>query len=71
MNEYGERVTYDWFVEYIETYKSPGYVRDDGHTNLQHNEEGRKPSERGWTWFSPEWDWDDEDGYPFSSREFS
>ncbi len=68
MDEYGERKDYHWFVHMIETYKAPGYVREDGHKNLQHNEQGtidQRP------WFNPEYDWDDEDGYAFCSREFS
>ena len=66
-DEYNELIDYDWFVEYIETEKAPNYVRPkDGHKNLVHNEEGRKEG-----WFNPEWDWDDPEGYSFSSRNFS
>ncbi len=68
MDEYGDRVNYDWFINLIETYKAPGYVREDGHKNLQHNEQGRIDKR---PWFNPEYDWDDEDGYAFCSREFS
>ena len=68
MDEYGDRVHYDWFVNFIEDYKSPGYIREDGRKNLQHNEQGRIDSR---PWFNPEYDWDDEDGYAFCSREFS
>lgn len=71
MDEYGEQVDYNWLVEYIENEKKPGYVRDDGHKNLQHNEEGKKADSSGYSWFNPEYDWDDEEGYSFSSREFS
>lgn len=67
-NEYGESVDYDWFVKYVETEKSPGWVREDGHKNLQHNEAGRTDK---YPWFDPEYDWDDEAGYSFGSREFS
>lgn len=66
-DEYGERIDYDWFVQYVEGEKRPGFVRQDGHKNLQHNEEGRKPA----GWYNPEYDWDDEEGYAFCSREFS
>jgi hypothetical protein len=66
MDEYGERKNYNWFVEMIETYKAPGYMREDGHVNLQHNEHSKIDK-----WFNPEYDWDDEDGYAFCSREFS
>ena len=66
MDEYGERIDYDWLVQYIETMKAPKYVREDGHKNLNHNEEGKKNN-----WFNSEYDWTDEDGYSFSSREFS
>ena len=68
VDEYGERTNYDWFVDYIENYKSPGYVREDGHKNLQHNEQGRIDKR---PWFNPEYDWDDEDGYAFCARVFS
>lgn len=71
MDEYGERIDYDWFVEYIEGAKSPDFVNGSGRKNLVHNEEGRKPNKSGYTWFNPEYDWDDEDGYSFSAREFS
>ena len=71
MDEYGEKVDYDWFVEYVENQKSPTYVNpDNGHKNLLHNEEGRNPANQ-FPWFNPEYDWDDEDGYSFCSREFS
>jgi hypothetical protein len=68
IDEYGERTNYDWFVNYIEEQKSPGYVREDGHKNLQHNEQGKIDKR---PWFNPEYDWDDEDGYAFCSRWFS
>ena len=67
MDEYGERIDYGWFVQYVEGEKRPGFVREDGHKNLQHNEEGKKDS----PWFDPRFDWDDEEGYAFCSREFS
>ena len=66
MNEYGERIDYDWFVHFIETVKSPAYVNDNGNKNAIHNESGRKAG-----YFNPEYDWDDEDGYSFCAREFS
>ena len=66
-DEYGELIDYDWFVEYIETLKAPNFVNpDNSRKNLVHNDEGRKEG-----WFNPEWDWDDPEGYSFSSREFS
>lgn len=69
MDEYGERIDYDWFVEMIETYKAPEYVNpQNGRKNLQHNDAGKKDK---YPWFNPEYDWDDEDGYSFCSREFS
>jgi len=71
MDEYGERIDYDWFVQYIESEKAPGFIRPNGKPNLQHNDEGRKPNESGYTWFNPEYDWDDPEGYAFCSREFS
>jgi len=66
MDEYRERIDYDWFVQFIEKEKAPGFVNPTGRKNLIHNDEGRASN-----WFSPEYDWDDEDGYSFSSREFS
>ena len=71
MDDSGERVDSAWFVRNIENEKAPGFVRPDGNKNLQHNAEGRKSNPSGYTWFNPEYDWDDEDGYSFSSREFS
>jgi hypothetical protein len=71
MDEYGERIDYDWFVEYIEGPKAPSYTNTHGRKNLQHNDEGRKPSNFGYAWFNPEYDWDDPEGYAFCSREFS
>lgn len=72
MDEYGERIDYDWFVQFIENEKAPSYVNSqNGRKNLIHNEEGRKPNSSGWSWYNPEYDWDDEQGYSFSSREFS
>jgi hypothetical protein len=68
MNEYGERMEYEKFVEMIETYKSPHYMHEDGRMNLQHNAEGKKGS---YPWFNRERDWDDEDGYSFTITEFS
>lgn len=66
-DEYNELIDYDWFVEYVETEKTPNYVNpDNGRKNSVHNEEGRKEG-----WFNPEYDWDDPEGYSFCSREFS
>lgn len=67
VDEYGDRIEYAEFVNMIETWGSPDHVREnDGHKNKVHNKEGRKDG-----YFNPEYDWDDEDGYSFSSREFS
>ena len=60
VNEYEDTVSYDKFVEMVETYKAPGYVREDGHVNLRHNDQYK--SERDWT---------DDDGYSFTTTEFS
>ena len=68
MDEYGDQKDYDWFVKMVETYKSPSFVNDNGRKNLQHNEEGKSNNR---PWFNPEYDWDDEDGYSFTTREFS
>ena len=71
IDEYHLRVDYDWFVHMIETEKAPGYVREDGKLNLVHNQQGRNPDKNGWKWFNPEYDWDDDQGYSFGSRDFS
>lgn len=68
MDEYREKVDYNWFVTFVETEKSPGYVREDGHKNLSHNEMGKRDK---YPFFRPEYDWDDADGYSFTSTEFS
>jgi hypothetical protein len=65
-DEYGEPVSYFDFVSMVESYKAPGFCNENGRTNLQHNDEGRKKG-----WFDPAIDWDDEDGYSFTKREFS
>jgi hypothetical protein len=65
-NEYGEEVPYDGFVRMVETSCSPNFVHQSGRKNLVHNEAGRREG-----WFNPEYDWDDPEGYSFSSREFS
>ena len=70
MDEYHERIDYDSFVDMIETYKSPGYVNPQtGKKNLQHNDAMKK--DKYYFGFDPDMEWDDEDGYSFSSREFS
>jgi hypothetical protein len=66
IDEYDEIKPYDEFVNMIETVKAPDYTREDGHTNKVHNTEGRKDG-----WYNPEYDWDDPQGYSFTSREFS
>ena len=65
-DEYGDNFSFDEFVELVEIYGHPTYVLKCGRKNLVHNEEGRKEG-----WFNPEHDWDDPEGYSFSSREFS
>ena len=68
-DEYGEDVSYVEFVKMIETVKAPNYQNPfNGHMNLQHNAVAKADK---YPWFNPEYDWDDEDGYAFSSREFS
>ena len=68
VDEYGSTIDYDDFVNMIETYKSPGYINANGMQNLQHNTQGKIDTR---PWFNIEYDWDDEDGYAFCSREFS
>jgi hypothetical protein len=50
----------------VETYKSPNFIDKNGNKNFQHNEQGKKKG-----WYNPENDWDDEDGYSFTTAEFS
>jgi hypothetical protein len=68
MDEYGDRKDYEWFVVFIEKEKSPGFVNATGRKNALHNEAGKKDK---YPWFNPDYDWDDEDGYSFTTREFS
>lgn len=68
MDEYGERKDYTWFVNMIETYKSPGWVDELGRKNLLHNAEGKQGPR---PYFNPDRDWDDPDGYSFTTTEFS
>jgi hypothetical protein len=68
MDEYGDRIPYEDFVEMIEGVKAPDFEYPDGHKNLQHNTQGKIDKR---PWFNPEYDWDDADGYAFTSREFS
>ena len=67
VDEYGEFIDYDDFVTMVETYKSPNYINPhNGIKNHLHNDAARKQG-----YFNPEYDWDDEDGYSFGTREFS
>ena len=66
IDEYGDVISYDEFVKMVETYKSPNFIDKNGHKNFQHNEQGKKKG-----WYNPETDWDDEDGYSFTTTEFS
>ena len=65
-DEYGDPVSYEDFVKMVESYKAPGFRSETGRVNLQHNDEAKKAG-----WFNPSTDWDDEDGYSFTTREFS
>lgn len=75
IDEYGRNISYDEFVDLVEHYKSPDYVREDGRKNLNHNEEILKdPSYSGNVWKEyndPNKHWNDELGYSFSSTVFS
>jgi hypothetical protein len=62
VDEYGEITPYDDFVSMVQIDKHPKSLSSRFH----HNEEGRKKG-----WFHPEYDWDDEEGFPFSDRWFS
>lgn len=69
VDEYGDTMDYHEFCTMIETVKSPRYYNEvTGRFNLIHNAEGKKgPS----AWFNSLYDWDDKEGYSFTSREFS
>lgn len=56
-NEYGEVVPYEEFVKIVE-----------GHTpsDLDHNTSARANG-----WFRPDHDWNDDEGYSFTTTEFS
>jgi hypothetical protein len=73
-DEYGKLVPYDEFVTMIETYKSPGYVRDDGHINTNHIDyilsESRYYDVRE-EYNNPEFHWKDDLGYAFTVKYFS
>ncbi len=60
IDEYGHRVGYDEFVAMVEGFKSPK------NNKYQHNVESKKSGN-----YNTEYDWDDDDGYPFTTREFS
>ena len=66
IDEYGDVISYEDFVKMVETYKSPNFIDKNGNKNFQHNEQGKKKG-----WYNPETDWDDEDGYSFTTTEFS
>lgn len=64
-DEYGDDMPYEKFVELIETYKAPGYKREDGHVNLSHYDEVSKSG------YNMSRDWTDDLGYSFTTVEFS
>lgn len=68
VNEYGERVPYEWFVDHVEGVKSPAYVLANGIKNLHHNHEAKRSHPE---WLDPKLDWNDQENYAFSSRDFS
>lgn len=65
VDECGEVIDYGEFVKMVETYKAPGFKRDDGHVNMSHYECCKGTN------YSTERDWVDEDGYSFITIEFS
>lgn len=74
-NEYNEIVDYNWFVDFVENEKSPNFVNETtGLKNLNHIYEILS-NPRCNTIHSEYSDrnlhWNDEDGYSFSSTEFS
>ena len=74
IDEYGDSISYEDFVEMVETYKSPEFVSEDGRKNLDHiNEIVADPRYRDIRsqYTDPNIHWHDEDGYSFSSRYFS
>ena len=65
IDEYGDVIPYDEFVQMVETYKAPGFKRDDGHVNKSHHSYCKDNG------YLTECDWVDEDGYSFTTTEFS
>ncbi len=65
IDEYGDVIDYDDFVKMVETYKAPGFKRDDGHVTKSHYDEYVATGSRS------DRDWVDADGYSFTSTEFS
>lgn len=74
VDEYGDRVEYQEFVEMVETYKNPGYDLGEGRVNKDHiTEILSDPRYRDiWSEYqNPDEHWHDQLGYSFSSRYFS
>jgi hypothetical protein len=69
VDEYGETIDYREFCMMIENEKSPRYYNEvTGRFNLIHNAEGKKGP---LPYFNSLYDWDDIEGYSFTTREFS
>lgn len=65
-DENNKTIIYTMFVEMIEGYKHPNSINPvTGRKNLQHNAEARLIG-----WFDAANDWDDEQGYSFTSYDF-
>ena len=67
VDEYGEEMRYNEFVEMVETFKSPTYINSrTGKQNLSQFGESKKNG-----YFDIERDWIDEQGHSFTAVEFS
>ena len=70
VDEYREFIPVDKFINMIETFKSPNYVNPQTKHKNSSMFEAVKKTDGGY-YYNPEYDWEDEEGYSFSSREFS
>lgn len=69
VDEYGETIDYSEFCTMVETVKSPRHFNEvTGRFNLSHNAEGKKGP---FPYFDSRYNWDDEEGYSFTTRDFS
>lgn len=74
VDEYGDSQDYEEFVAYIEGFRSPGCILENGKVNKDHITEilGSERYSNIWHHYKDSDEhWHDEDGYSFSKRYFS